>query len=78
MTLPPVNDRRVLVTCDVFPLNGLLDLEDTWGDSGFAKFHEIQGFSAGALVLFGLGFGLTALCIIILAVQEMRNLYIQA
>ena len=42
--------------------------------SGFAKFHEVQGFSAGALVLFGLGFGLTAICIILLAVQEMRNL----
>ncbi|CDJ61067.1 hypothetical protein, conserved [Eimeria maxima] len=41
---------------------------------GFAKFHEVQGFSAGALVLFGLGFGLTAICIILLAVQEMRNL----
>ncbi|CDJ49791.1 hypothetical protein, conserved [Eimeria brunetti] len=41
---------------------------------GFAKFHEVQGFSVGALVLFGLGFGLTAICIILLAVQEMRNL----
>ncbi|KAL8272777.1 hypothetical protein Esti_003327 [Eimeria stiedai] len=41
---------------------------------GFAKFHEVQGFSAGALVLFGLGFGLTAMCIILLAVEEMQNL----
>ncbi|KAL8438232.1 hypothetical protein ACSSS7_000321 [Eimeria intestinalis] len=42
--------------------------------AGFAKFHEVQGFSAGALVLFGLGFGLTAMCIILLAVEEMQNL----
>ncbi|CDJ65581.1 hypothetical protein, conserved [Eimeria necatrix] len=41
---------------------------------GFAKFHEVQGFSASALILFGLGFGLTAMCIILLAVEEMRNL----
>lgn len=41
---------------------------------GFAKFHEMQGFSAGALALFALGFGLTAMCIILLAVEEMQNL----
>ncbi|KFG50204.1 DUF803 domain-containing protein [Toxoplasma gondii p89] len=41
---------------------------------GFAKFHEIQGFSVGAIILFGLGFGLTILCIAILAVQEMTVL----
>ncbi|CBZ55189.1 conserved hypothetical protein [Neospora caninum Liverpool] len=41
---------------------------------GFAKFHEIQGFSVGAITLFGLGFGLTILCIAILAVQEMTVL----
>ncbi|PHJ23999.1 duf803 domain-containing protein [Cystoisospora suis] len=41
---------------------------------GFAKFHEIQGFSVGAIVLFALGFGLTILCIAILAVQEMTSL----
>ncbi|PFH34225.1 DUF803 domain-containing protein [Besnoitia besnoiti] len=41
---------------------------------GFAKFHEIQGFSVGAIVLFTLGFGLTILCIAILAVQEMTIL----
>lgn len=44
--------------------------------SGFAKFHEIQGFSVGAIVLFALGFGLTILCIAILAVQEMTSLYV--
>ncbi|KYK69812.1 DUF803 domain-containing protein, partial [Toxoplasma gondii TgCatPRC2] len=41
---------------------------------GFAKFHEIQGFSVGAIILFALGFGLTILCIAILAVQEMTVL----
>eukprot|EP00922_Rhytidocystis_sp_ex-Travisia-forbesii_P047927 GHVS01071440.1.p1 GENE.GHVS01071440.1~~GHVS01071440.1.p1 ORF type:complete len:664 (+),score=86.36 GHVS01071440.1:232-1992(+) len=41
---------------------------------GFTKFHEVEGFSRLAGVIFSIGFALTIACIGILAVQEMTNL----